>query len=156
MQFLTERHHYCGVSPIGNFPPVGCGQCNSVLPPRLLVFLALAAFVLSVAWSFHYIFYLLFNGHGSDHIQSLFLSAISFIICNTITKKITAQLIYQDSRQCEWLMLISSLTFLYWSFVILWTLILGVDVPRYASLLTTTLFLGGIQLIGIGVLSEYL
>lgn len=51
---------------------------------------------------------------------------------------------------------ISFLTFLYGSFIILRTLILGVDVPGYASLLTVILFLGGIQLIGIGALGEYI
>jgi glycosyltransferase involved in cell wall biosynthesis len=35
------------------------------------------------------------------------------------------------------------------------TLIYGVDVPGYASLATAVLLLGGIQLIGIGVLGEY-
>lgn len=35
------------------------------------------------------------------------------------------------------------------------TLIFGVDLPGYASLATAVLFLGGIQLIGIGVLGEY-
>ncbi|MDL1985663.1 MAG: glycosyltransferase, partial [Deltaproteobacteria bacterium] len=51
---------------------------------------------------------------------------------------------------------ISFLTFLYGSFIIVRTLILGVDVPGYASLLTVILFLGGIQLIGIGALGEYI
>ena len=50
---------------------------------------------------------------------------------------------------------ISFLTFLYASFIIVRTLILGIDVPGYASLLTVILFLGGIQLVGIGVLGEY-
>jgi len=36
------------------------------------------------------------------------------------------------------------------------TLIWGIDVPGYASLLTVILFLGGIQLIGIGALGEYI
>ncbi len=36
---------------------------------------------------------------------------------------------------------------------VLWT---GVDVPGYASLITVVLFLGGLQLIGLGVLGEYI
>lgn len=36
------------------------------------------------------------------------------------------------------------------------TLLFGADVPGYASLLTAVLFLGGIQLMGIGVLGEYI
>jgi glycosyltransferase involved in cell wall biosynthesis len=51
---------------------------------------------------------------------------------------------------------ISFLTFLYGSFIIVRTLIWGIDVPGYASLLTVILFLGGIQLIGIGALGEYI
>lgn len=41
------------------------------------------------------------------------------------------------------------------SYLVLRTLIYGVDVPGYASLATAILLLGGIQLIGIGVLGEY-
>lgn len=51
---------------------------------------------------------------------------------------------------------IAFLSFAYGSYIALRTLIVGVDLPGYASLLTTVLFLGGIQLIGIGVLGEYL
>lgn len=51
---------------------------------------------------------------------------------------------------------VSSLSFLYGSFIIFKTLILGIDLPGYASLLTVVLFLGGIQLIGLGVMGEYL
>lgn len=36
------------------------------------------------------------------------------------------------------------------------TLVWGVDVPGYASLLVAVLFLGGLQLIGIGIVGEYL
>ncbi|MGG7056452.1 glycosyltransferase, partial [Nitrosomonas halophila] len=36
------------------------------------------------------------------------------------------------------------------------TLAFGIDVPGYASLLAAILFLGGIQLMGIGVLGEYI
>ena len=52
--------------------------------------------------------------------------------------------------------LISFLAFSYGSFIVLRALIIGVDLPGYASLLTSILFLGGIQLIGIGVLGEYI
>ena len=36
------------------------------------------------------------------------------------------------------------------------TLLHGVDVPGYASLLSVILFVAGIQLIGLGILGEYL
>ena len=36
------------------------------------------------------------------------------------------------------------------------TLLFGRDVPGYASLMGAVLFLGGIQLIGIGVLGDYI
>lgn len=40
-------------------------------------------------------------------------------------------------------------------YLIVRTLVFGVDVPGYASLVSSILILGGIQLIGIGVLGEY-
>jgi len=51
---------------------------------------------------------------------------------------------------------VALLSFVYGSFIVVRTLALGVDVPGYASLLSVVLFLGGIQLIGIGVLGEYI
>jgi glycosyltransferase involved in cell wall biosynthesis len=51
---------------------------------------------------------------------------------------------------------VASLAFVYASFIVMRTVIHGIDVPGYASLLAITLFLGGIQLIGLGVLGEYL
>jgi polyisoprenyl-phosphate glycosyltransferase len=51
---------------------------------------------------------------------------------------------------------VASLAFIYAGFIVMRTVIHGVDVPGYASLLAATLFLGGIQLIGLGVLGEYL
>lgn len=52
--------------------------------------------------------------------------------------------------------LISLFAFTYGSIIILRTLLYGIDIPGYASLLVMILFLGGLQLIGIGVLGEYL
>jgi glycosyltransferase involved in cell wall biosynthesis len=51
---------------------------------------------------------------------------------------------------------VASLAFVYAAFIVVRTVIYGIDVPGYASLLAVTLFLGGIQLIGLGVLGEYL
>ena len=44
----------------------------------------------------------------------------------------------------------------YGSWMVLRTLLFGIDLPGYASLMTAVLFLGGIQLIGMGVLGEYI
>lgn len=52
-------------------------------------------------------------------------------------------------------MAIAGLAFLYASFIVVRTLVQGVDVPGYASLIVISLFLGGIQLVGIGVIGEY-
>ena len=51
---------------------------------------------------------------------------------------------------------VAFLALIYGSWIILKTLVFGIDVPGYASLLTAILFLGGIQLMGIGVLGEYI
>ncbi|BAY20377.1 putative glycosyl transferase [Calothrix sp. NIES-2100] len=51
---------------------------------------------------------------------------------------------------------LSLLSFLYASFLIIRTLILGIDIPGYASLMVTVLFLGGVQLLSLGIIGEYL
>jgi len=48
------------------------------------------------------------------------------------------------------------LTFVYALFIIARVLILGVDVPGYASLLVAILFLGSLQLLSVGLLGEYI
>lgn len=47
-------------------------------------------------------------------------------------------------------------SFIYMIFTVIKTLINGVDVPGYASLICVMLMLGGIQLISLGVIGEYL
>lgn len=50
----------------------------------------------------------------------------------------------------------SLLSFIYGCFIIFKTLMFGVDVPGYASIVAIILFLGGVQLTGIGVIGEYI
>jgi glycosyltransferase involved in cell wall biosynthesis len=52
--------------------------------------------------------------------------------------------------------LIAAGAFLYALFVISWTLIFGNEAPGYASLMVVLLFLGGVQLISLGVIGEYI
>ncbi|GGZ85390.1 bactoprenol glucosyl transferase [Ignatzschineria indica] len=51
---------------------------------------------------------------------------------------------------------VAALAFLYGSYMIIGKLFFGNPIPGYPSLLVSILFLGGIQLIGIGVLGEYI
>jgi glycosyltransferase involved in cell wall biosynthesis len=51
---------------------------------------------------------------------------------------------------------VSGLAILFAIFIVGRTLILGIDTPGYASLMTMVLLLGGLQLFGMGVLGEYL
>ena len=50
----------------------------------------------------------------------------------------------------------AALTALYAVFIVLYTLILGADVPGYASLLVAVLFIGSLQLLSVGLLGEYI
>ena len=51
---------------------------------------------------------------------------------------------------------IAAISLIYMAYMLLRTLLRGVDVPGYASLMVIILFLGGIQLLGIGILGEYI
>ncbi|MEM6599249.1 MAG: glycosyltransferase family 2 protein [Cyanobacteria bacterium P01_D01_bin.36] len=48
------------------------------------------------------------------------------------------------------------LSFLYGSYLFLRTVLFGIDVPGYASLMVAVLFLGGVQMVSLGILGEYL
>lgn len=45
--------------------------------------------------------------------------------------------------------------FAYASFIVIRTLIYGIDFPGYASLFTAVLFMGGVQLVTLGIIGEY-
>lgn len=51
---------------------------------------------------------------------------------------------------------VSFIGFIYMIYIIIKTIVTGVDVPGYASLMVVILFLGGIQLIFLGIIGEYL
>lgn len=51
--------------------------------------------------------------------------------------------------------LVALCSFFYGGLIVLRTLILGVELPGYASLISVTLFMSGLQMIGLGVLGEY-
>jgi len=51
---------------------------------------------------------------------------------------------------------IALLSFMYTAIIVTKTILFGIDVPGYASLLSVVLFLGGVQLISLGVLGEYI
>lgn len=51
---------------------------------------------------------------------------------------------------------ISAISLAYGGFLVVRTLVYGIDVPGYASLMVSTLFIGGVQLISLGVIGEYL
>lgn len=53
-------------------------------------------------------------------------------------------------------LIVSTLAFVYGTFTVFKTLITGVDVPGYASLMVAILFLGGVQLFFLGLLGEYI
>lgn len=52
--------------------------------------------------------------------------------------------------------LTSVIAFIYLVYLLIKTFVLGVDVPGFASIMCVMLFLGGIQLLCIGILSEYM
>lgn len=60
-------------------------------------------------------------------------------------------------RMWMWLgFIVSFVAFIYGIWIIARTLIIGIDTPGWATLMVVVLFLGGIQLVSIGVLGEYI
>jgi len=51
---------------------------------------------------------------------------------------------------------VSALAFAYALYLVIRTLVYGVDVAGYASIVVIMLFLGGVQLLSIGLIGEYL
>ena len=53
-------------------------------------------------------------------------------------------------------LLVSAGAMFYAGWIVIRTLIVGVDVPGYASLLVAVLFFSGLNMVGLGMLGEYL
>ena len=51
---------------------------------------------------------------------------------------------------------IGTISFIYLLYIVMKTLIFGVDTPGYASIICVVLFMGGIQLFSLGIIGEYL
>ena len=51
---------------------------------------------------------------------------------------------------------VSLFSLLYMSYLLIQTTLFGIDVPGFATIMVSVLMLGGIQLIGLGVLAEYI
>ncbi|MEM9088489.1 MAG: glycosyltransferase [Cyanobacteria bacterium P01_F01_bin.53] len=51
---------------------------------------------------------------------------------------------------------VASVSFFYGSFLLIRTILSGIDVPGYASTIVIILFLGGVQMMSLGILGEYL
>ena len=47
------------------------------------------------------------------------------------------------------------LAFAYATFIIIHTVVFGVDSPGYASMITVILFMGGLNLLALGIMGEY-
>ena len=51
---------------------------------------------------------------------------------------------------------LACLSFIYTFFIIFYALFFGIDAPGYASIITVVLFMGGINLLSLGILGEYI
>jgi len=64
---------------------------------------------------------------------------------------------YLPLRFATWIgMTVACFAFIYGAVIIVKTLMMGADVPGYPSLMVVMLFLGGIQLMALGIIGEYL
>lgn len=87
------------------------------------------------------------NGKSKWNFKSLFKYAVEGIIAfSTAPLKVST---FSGS-------LFSAMAIIYMIFVIIKKLVSGIDVPGYTTIVVLVLFLGGVQLISIGLIGEYL
>jgi polyisoprenyl-phosphate glycosyltransferase len=88
-----------------------------------------------------------FAGQSSWHFFKLFDLALTGVIS------------FSDFPLRAWSLIgvaISSISLIYALWIVLSTLIFGVDVPGYATIITAVIFFGGIQLLSVGIMGEYI
>lgn len=86
-------------------------------------------------------------GNSNWSFKSLFMYAIEGIIAFTTAPLRLATIMG---------IVVSTASFFYLMQIIIKVLIFGKDVPGYASIIVTILFMGGMQLLTIGIVSEYI
>lgn len=87
------------------------------------------------------------NGKTKWSFKKLFKYAIDGIVSFTTTPLRASTILG---------ILISICSFIYLIVLVVKTIIMGIDVPGYASIIGITLLLGGIQLLALGIIGEYL
>jgi glycosyltransferase involved in cell wall biosynthesis len=101
-----------------------------------------------------------FNSHGIEFQAAKRTSGKStFGIKNSTKLALTGIIAFSNIPLRIWGLLglwISAISFSYGLYLVLKTMIYGVDVPGYLSLILAIMFFGGIQLLSIGILGEYI
>lgn len=101
-----------------------------------------------------------FNSYGIEFkANKRTIGKSTFGLKNLANLAITGIISFSDIPLRIWGLLglvISSVSFIYALFMIIKTTIYGIDVPGYLSLMIAIIFFGGIQLLSVGILGEYI
>lgn len=93
------------------------------------------------------------------NVQDRFAGTSSWSFFKLFDLALTGIISFSDAPLRIWSLIgafISSVSFIYAIWIIFKTLLFGVDVPGYATIVVAIMFFGGIQLISVGILGEYI